>query len=210
MPLLPTAIATNRLRLRRYRQGDAAWYAEMAVRNRAHLARYESGNAAMRISDEGDAQGVLDDFDRLAFEGKAVFLGVFRAGDAVFVGQIYVGVSNAGLPGYLIGFFADEAHVRRGYIGEAAAATVSALFGECGAERIGLWCDDTNMASQRIAERIGMCREGHVRSDKRHGDGSVTGSLCYGILRAEFAALEGRPDAETASRTPRLDASGPR
>lgn len=107
-----------------------------------------------------------------------------------FVGQVYIGVSNANLPGYLVGYFCDEAHLRQGYILEATTAAVATLFRECGAQRIGLWCDDSNIASQRIAERLGMGREGHVRADKRHSDGSVTGSLCYGLLREEFLAQE--------------------
>ena len=186
IPRLPTELETPRLRLRRYVPDDAAWYADMALRNRAHLARHEGGNAAMRIGSVDDARAVIAEFDAAAAAGKAAFLEVFRAKDGVFVGQVYVGVSNAALPGYLIGFFCDQAHLRQGHIGEAAAATVEALFRACGAERVGLWCDDTNIASQRIAERIGMRKEGHVRSDKRHADGSVTGSLCFGLLRAEY------------------------
>lgn len=190
MPPLPSSLRTKRLTLRRYARDDAAWYAAMALRNRSHLARHERDNAAMTIDTEADAVVAIRGFDEEAQAGRAAFLGAFRSDDGVFVGQVYVGVSNADLPGYLIGYFCDEAHLRQGYIREAAVATVSALFGECGALRVGLWCDDTNVASRRIAERLGMRQEGHVRADKRHPDGSITGSLCYGLLREEFLAQE--------------------
>ena len=190
MPVLPSSLCTRRLTLRRYVQDDAVWYATMALRNRAHLSRHERDNAAMTIATEAEAETAIRGFNEQAQVGKAAFLGVFRREDGGFVGQIYIGVTNADLPGYLIGYFCDEAHLRQGYVLEAATAVVSALFGECGALRVGLWCDDTNIASRRFAERLGMRQEGHVRADKRHPDGSITGSLCYGLLRDEFLAQE--------------------
>lgn len=190
MPALPSSLSTTRLNLRRYIPEDAAWYATMALRNRSHLARHEGDNAAMKINSEADASVVIREFGKEADAGNAAFLGVFRRQDGIFVGQIYIGISNANLPGYLVGYFCDEAHLRQGYTLEATTAAVAALFRDYGAQRVGLWCDDSNIASQRIAERLGMRREGHVRADKRHADGSVTGSLCYGLLREEFLAQE--------------------
>lgn len=199
MPTLPSNLATERLVLRRYRPDDAGWYAAMAQRNRAHLSRYESGNAAMKISSEADALAAIMGFEEVANAGRAAVLGAFRRTDAAFVGQVYIGVADAELPGYLVGYFCDEAHLRQGYTREATAAAVASLFCDCGALRVGLWCDDTNEASRRIAERLGMRREGHLRADKRNADGSISGSLCYGLLRDEFLVQSGRPTAGTKS-----------
>lgn len=190
MPLLPVELNTDRLVLRRYSVIDAGWYAEMAVRNHAHLARYESGNACMGIRTEEDAEKIIGGFETDATDGEAAFLGAFRHQDGAFVCQIYIGVANAELPSYLVGFFCDERHVGKGYVTEAAKAAVASLFKDCGAARVGLWCDDTNTGSQRVAEKLGMRREGHIRADKRNADGSVTGSLAYGLLRDEFLAQQ--------------------
>lgn len=190
MPTLPSRFDTRRLTLRCYTPEDAGWYAAMALRNRSHLAHYESGNAAMKIETEADALAAIRAFAEAAEAGNAAFLGAFRREDGAFTGQVYIGVSNADLPGYLVGYFCDEAHLRQGYTGEAAAAAVRVLFDHCSAQRVGLWCDDTNLASQRIAARLGMRREGHLRADKRNADGSITGSLCYGLLRDEYFAQE--------------------
>ena len=186
MPRLPTELTTARLDLRRYQPADAHWYADMAARNRRHLARYESGNAAMSIDTEADARKVIAEFANMAAAQKACFLGAFLSGTDRFVAQIYVGVGDADLPGYVIGYFCDRAHLQKGYTSEAAAAVVADLFETCGAERVGLGCDDTNIASQRIAEGLGMRLEGHLRADKRNADGSVSGSLLYGLLRGEY------------------------
>lgn len=190
MPTLPQTLTTTRLTLRHYRPHDAAMYAVIAERNRAHLARFESGNACMNIHSEADARAIIGGFETDAADGEAAFLGAFRREDGAFACQIYIGVANAELPSYLVGFFCDAAHVGKGYVSEAAKAAVAALFDDCGALRVGLWCDDTNTGSQRVAEKLGMKLEGHIRADKRNADGSVTGSFAYGLLREEYLAQQ--------------------
>ena len=86
MTLLPLDIETQRLHLRRYIKSDAQWYCDMALRNRSHLSRYESGNAAMRISNATDAETVITRFHDDAIDGKCCFLGIFLAGTDLFVG----------------------------------------------------------------------------------------------------------------------------
>ena len=115
---------------------------------------------------------------------KACFLGAFLSGTDRFVAQIYVGVGDAQLPGYVIGYFCRQgACSKAAIISEAdGGGRCRSVSQTCGAERVGLGCDDTNIASQRIAEGLGMRLEGHLRADKRNADGSVSGSLLYGIL----------------------------
>ena len=188
MVCLPSSLSTRRLTLRRYTPADAGWYAGMAARNKAHLARHERGNTVMRIFSEADATDAIQGFAELAEAGRGAFLGAFDSMTGAFACQIYVGVGDAALPGYLVGYFCDVDHLRQGFVTEAARAVVADLFTACGAERVGLWCDDTNEPSQAIAARLSMLREAHIRKDKRHDDGTVTGSFGYGLLRDEFLA----------------------
>jgi len=37
-----------------------------------------------------------------------------------------------------------------------------------------------------------MVREGHIRENKRNADGSISGTLHYGLLRSEFFGSEAR------------------
>lgn len=48
--------------------------------------------------------------------------------------------------------------------------------------------DDTNVRSQRVAERCGFVKEGHIRENKRNADGMLSGTLHYGLLKSEFEA----------------------
>ena len=183
---IPSSFETARLLVRRYQPDDASWYAPMSVQNREHLERYESGNAAMAIETETDAAAVIQDFIASWNARSAFFLGAFRKATGVFVAQIYIGVANWDLPELELGYFADATHTGQGFVTEAAQGALRFCFRELGAHRVRLECDDTNVPSYRVAERCGMIREGHLRENHRHADGSLTGTFLYGILRHEL------------------------
>ena len=185
---MPESIETGRLHLRRYQPDDADWYVEMSRRNQPHLARYEAGNAAMFIHSVQDAAGVMRDFGEAWDTGIAFFIGAFERGTGQFVAQMYVGVADRKLPAFQVGYFADAGHEGRGYVTEALNGVLHTLFETLGAHRVALLCDDINERSWRVAERCGFTREGHLREDKRNPDGSISGTLCYGLLSREFGA----------------------
>ena len=184
-------IQTQRLYLRPYQPGDGAWYAAMSQGNKAHLAQYESGNAVMSINSEEDAEQVVRDFAACWAARKAFFLGAFCQGTDEFVAQIYIGVVNWDLPEFELGYFSEAGHKGQGYVTEAARAALRFAFRQLGASRVRLECDDTNARSIRVAERCGMVKEGHIRENKLNLDGSVSGTVYYGLLKREFEALDG-------------------
>ncbi len=186
MRAFPGRLETERLYLRPLSTRDSAWYCDMARRNRAHLARYESNNAAFKIHDEVDADGILRAFEEDWRKRTAFFLGVFLKDTDTFVAQLYAGVSNPDLPEVTLGFFADCRHEGHGYVTEAVRAAIHCLVAELAVARIALWCDETNERSFRVAERCGMRREAHLRRNKRSRDGSVTGTFCYALLREDI------------------------
>lgn len=187
---IPTSIETERLVLRCYQAGDGLWYHAMSQKNKPHLARYESGNAAMTINTEEEAELVVRDFAAAWTARTAFFMGAFRRDTQVFVAQIYIGIVDRDLPEFEIGFFADVEHQRQGYVTEAAKGALCFVFEHLGAHRLRLGCDDTNVSSRRVAERCGMVQEGHIRENKRNADGSISGTFHYGLLKSEFACSE--------------------
>jgi RimJ/RimL family protein N-acetyltransferase len=188
MNKLPWRIESARLYLRGYQPDDARWYHAMSRKNRTHLARYESMNVASTIQSVTDAEAIVRDL-AAAWDTRSVFfLGAFERLTEAFVAQIYVGIGNADLPEYEIGYFADIDHEGRGYVSEAVRATLPYIFEQLGAHRVRLHCDDTNDRSIRVAERCGLIREGHLRENQRHPDGTFSGTLLYGLLRHEYAA----------------------
>ncbi|MHA1136737.1 MAG: GNAT family N-acetyltransferase [Candidatus Thorarchaeota archaeon] len=183
---LRTPIETARLTIRPYRTEDVSWYYEMSLRNKEHLARYEADNPVMSIMKESDAEKTINEFISLWDDQKYQLLGVFLKDTNQFVAQIYLGKSDDQLPEFGIGYIADVEQVGNGYVTEAVSALVKVLFEEAGAHRIQIETDDTNTRSIGVAERCGFVKEGRLRENKKHPDGTISGTLFYGLLKSEF------------------------
>jgi RimJ/RimL family protein N-acetyltransferase len=88
---------------------------------------------------------------------------VTRRADETLIGSAELHIESAehhrGTMGYLI---APEAQ-GRGYATEAARAVLDFGLTEGGLHRITATCDPENVGSNRVLEKIGMSREGHLR-----------------------------------------------
>ena len=188
---IPTRIETERLYLRCYEAGDGPWYYAMSQQNRSHLMRYESQNVVMSIKSEKDGEVVVRELAAEWMARNCFFMGAFDRATDEFVAQIYVGPVNWDLPEFAIGYFVDRGHEGRGYVTEAVKATLGFIFEHLRAHRVRIECDDTNVRSYKVAERCGLVREGHFRENKKNPDGTMSGTLVYGLLKSEFEALVG-------------------
>lgn len=183
---IPTRIEAGRITLRRYKAGDGPWYYAMSQKNRTHLARYEAENVVMSIQSEQDAEALVRELAADWDARNCFFMGAFARETGEFVAQVYVGPVNWDLPEFEIGFFADRDHEGQGYVTEAARAAIGFIFEHLKAHRLRMECDDTNHRSRRVAERCGLVQEGHFRENKRNADGSLSGTLVFGLLKREF------------------------
>jgi aminoglycoside 6'-N-acetyltransferase len=189
--VIPDRIETERLYLRPYRAGDGPLYHAVSRANRAHLARYESGNYLISIDSDLQGEAVVRELASDFAARKRFFLGAFDRISHAWVGQVYVGNCNWDLPEFTVGYIVDCEHEGQGYVTEAVQAMVRWCFRHLGAYRLRLSCDDTNVRSYRVAERCGFVREGHLRENHKHADGSITGTLLYGLLRSEYQEIGG-------------------
>jgi RimJ/RimL family protein N-acetyltransferase len=57
---------------------------------------------------------------------------------------------------------------------------------ELGLQRVDLITDPDNVASQRVAEKVGFQREGVLRAHLRHPDGRVRDSVMFSLLPGEL------------------------
>jgi ribosomal-protein-alanine N-acetyltransferase len=187
LPDIPSRIETERLYLRPYAEGDGRWYYPMSQKNLAHLSRYESENPVMAIRSEREAENLVRSLAVQWAERRSFFLGAFDRSSDEFVAQVFVGPVSWELPEFQIGYFVDKAHEGRGYVSEAVRAALGFVFQHLHAGRVRLECDDTNARSIRVAERCGMVREGHLRQNKKNKDGTLSGTMIYGLLKSEFA-----------------------
>lgn len=185
---IPESMETTRLHLRAYKAGDGPRYYAVSLRNRDHLAEYETGNVLMHLQNEEHAEAVVRELAADWMARKHLFIGIFEQTSREWVGQIYVGPTNWDLPEFTIGYVADVRYEGKGYISEAVRRILKMLFEDLGAQRVISDCNEHNVRSWRLLERCGFTREGHLRENKKHADGSFHGDYLYGLLRQEYMA----------------------
>jgi len=186
---IPERIEAERLYLRTYRAGDGPWYYAMGQRNKDHLARYEADNAARTLGSEEEAEALVRELVAAWQARTAFFMGAFDRESDQFLAQVTVVPVDWEVPTFAIGFFVDVVHEGQGYVTEAVRAVLPFIFAHLEAHRVRMQCDDTNVRSRRVTERCGMVLEGHFRENKRNRDGTLSGTLHFGLLRREFEAL---------------------
>lgn len=93
-------------------------------------------------------------------------------------------LGNAGVPG--IGYILRRDQWRQGFGAEALRAVVTYGFNEFGFDRAELWIHEGNVASQRLAERVGFSRKGQFRVKWSHFPASHV-MLVYGLLASEWS-----------------------
>ena len=89
-----------------------------------------------------------------------------------------------------IGYSLAKAHWGRGLTVEAARAVVDWGFAERGLHRISSNADVRNRWSWRVMEKLGMTREGTLRSHRRLRDERVD-DVYHGLLREEWEMRRG-------------------
>ena len=146
---------TDRLLLRRWREGDVEPFARMNAdpvvmeHFPSLLTREQSAAMVERIERHLDAEG----FGLWAVEVPAVapFVG--------FVGLQRVPFEAHFTPAVEVGWRLDPAHWGHGYATEAALACLDLGFGPLGLEEIVSMTTPGNARSWRVMERIGMHRD---------------------------------------------------
>jgi [ribosomal protein S5]-alanine N-acetyltransferase len=76
----------------------------------------------------------------------------------------------------------------KGYVTEAALSAMDWLFQNYRINKLYAYCDPRNTGSWRVMEKLGMKREGQLRSHMKW-NGEYRDKLYYGILRDEWQKL---------------------
>jgi RimJ/RimL family protein N-acetyltransferase len=173
-------LETERLILRMFREDDFDTY----------YARVGSDPDVMRYL--GDGQ-VLS--RQMAWRHLAMMVGHWRlrgygnwAVEERATGELIgrIGLFNPeGWPGFELGWVLAKAHWKRGYATEGARRVLDHVFDDMGHDHVISLISPANVASIRVAERIGERLEGRVELFGHE-------ALVYGIHRRDYAAERAR------------------
>ena len=170
-------IRTDRLMLRGLRTDDID--AVRAYRNAPGQRRWtytrDQTEAELMAWTAGGAPVFLRD-------GDAVQLGIELEGR--LIGDLMVRISSLASRQVELGWMIAAEAQGRGIATEAAAAALELAF-DIGAHRVTAQLDEENVASRKVAERIGMALEGRFVDDEVNpATGELGTSLYMAVLRA--------------------------
>ena len=115
--------------------------------------------------------------------------------DGVVVGDIVLMIDLRNEIGEL-GYELSRQHWGKGLVVEAAEAVIDWGFRERGLAKVFAQCDLRNTRSLRVMEKLGMTREGVLRSNSKvHGQ--RVDDVFYGLLRHEWLEHRGSRQAPT-------------
>lgn len=173
-------VHTERLSLRPYRSTDVD----------ASLAYYADPDVARYLLDEPwtreyAERQVTKRVGRTTIDapGSALALVVEREGQVV--GDLALWPPDATLSRGEIGWVFHPQAAGQGFATEAVRAVLDLAFGHFRMHRVAAQMDARNSASARLAERLGMTREAHLRRDW-WSKGEWTDTFIYGLLAEEW------------------------
>ena len=174
---LPTpTLRTDRLRLRPVASADVD--ALFALHSSAHVLRYWD---APPWRDRARAERFVAVSRQMAEEGSGARLAIERIADGAFIGWCSLTRWNPGFRSATLGYCLSDAAWGRGYATEAARAAVGYAFTALGQSRVLSLIAPDNVASIRVAERLG---------EKPVGEWEILGIkvILYGVGREEWEA----------------------
>jgi RimJ/RimL family protein N-acetyltransferase len=98
-------------------------------------------------------------------EGHWVTLNIHLRGNNHFVGSIGLNLCSFENSRFEIGYLALTHYSGNGYITEASKALLDFLFTDVQAKKVVAHCAIDNIASWKVMEKIGLQREGELKSD---------------------------------------------
>ncbi|QOD44252.1 GNAT family N-acetyltransferase [Clavibacter zhangzhiyongii] len=163
------------------RRPDVVEYMFWPIRDRAASKRHLADRRRKTRLEQGH------DFLGLAVELPDEPSLNVRPGSGRVIGDVSLLLRNVPARQLEVGWVMNPDFAGRGYATEASRAMLDLAFRRAGAHRVVAQLDARNTASARMAERLGMRREGHFREELRV-KGEWVDSLYYAVLADEWAA----------------------
>ena len=179
---LPT-LEAPRLRLRQLETGDVD--ALYAVYSNAEVMRYWSRGP---FSDRRDAEELLERSRANLVDAQAFQWGIALNDDDVVIGTCSLFGIDWEHRRAALGYVLARSAWGHGYAYEAVGGLLQFAIEHLRLARFEADIDPDNLASRRLAEKLGFVHEGTLRERWRVGDG-VQDSVMYGLLAREFVAL---------------------
>ena len=186
---LPQKIETERLIIKKYKQGEGKDLFALLERNNNRDFLREHVDEATDIITLEDAEKRVRYLEKCWDDKERFVMGMWFKSNETFIGNIWIEPNKWDVPSFELGYFLDKGYIRKGIASEATIRAVKFIFEELQAHKIIILTRDTNIPSYKLAERIGFIREGHIKENIKDGDKRL-GLFHYSLLKREYLDSE--------------------
>jgi RimJ/RimL family protein N-acetyltransferase len=176
---IPESFETERLLIRVPRPGDGAEV------NAAVLETFDDLHPWMPWAAERPTVEQTEEYCRRSYSKfiarEGFPLRLIHKETGVFLGSSGFEVRGWEVRAFEIGYWCRKRFQGQGYITEAVRGILKFGFETLSARRLEIHCDARNLRSIRIAERVGMKREGELRNHMLAPDGSLRNTLIFSL-----------------------------
>lgn len=116
---------------------------------------------------------------------SAILRFVRLKGSRTIVGNVSLHAINAMMKTAEIGYLIDEAHYGKGYATEMVGTWIDEIFDRTEIRKLVAFIAEENLASCRVAEKLGFQREGMLR-EQYLIEGRAVNEGVYGLLRRDW------------------------
>ena len=181
---LPSALAGERVVLRRWVASDVAALAEAVARNTEHLRPWMPWIEHEPLPDSERAE-LFQTWERSYLDGGDVVYGVFLSGSPIGGCGLH---KRRGPNGLEIGYWIDKDHINQGIATEVARVLTSAALSVPGVTFVEIHHDKANIASSRVPQKLGYTLVGETQ-DSVTSPGEVGIDCTWRIEAADWTAF---------------------
>ncbi|SEN05124.1 GNAT family N-acetyltransferase [Lihuaxuella thermophila] len=114
---------------------------------------------------------------------------LFEKEKKVFIGSSGLHRIDWRIPKFEIGYWCRKSYTGRGYITESVRGLTVFAFEILKANRVEIRCDQRNVRSRKVAERLGYRLEGTLRNSCLAVDNRLENTCVYSMIPEEFRSL---------------------
>lgn len=187
---IPACFSSDRLLFRSYTPEDSAFYFQMLKDNWQYLAEFMP-TELLPVKSKEDVELVFRKHQSEWDSRKLFIYGIWEKKTGTYIGETYLANPDWTVPRIEVGYFIVKPFTGNGFATEAARAATKLAFEHFQVSRVELQVVADNIASIRVAEKVGFVREGQFRQNHRKKDGTLVDTLWYGMLVADWKKTSG-------------------
>lgn len=182
---IDTAIITPRTVIRRFREGEGTAFYKLISDNRSHITDVLP-NTIDTVPNKKEAEGYIRKKIAAWLQQEEFCFGVWENENAELIGYLRIYNIEWSVPSADITFFIDKEYQGKGIMTEVVRKIMRFAFEQLLIEKIRLRTAMDNIATQRLARKCGLRREGDLRSEYRRASGELVDVMLFGYTKSEY------------------------